>query len=94
VIGFPAGLRRSELASLEVAQRAGAAGWFEQRPDGLAIRLAFSKTDQEAQGDVVGVPYASSKDICPVRAYRAWLGPIRDYGWARLPVHHAARPAK
>jgi hypothetical protein len=73
LIGFAAGLRRSELASLEVAQRAGAAGWIEQRPDGLAIRLAFSKTDQEAQGDVVGVPYASSKDICPVRAYRAWL---------------------
>jgi integrase len=47
--------------------------WIEQRPDGLAIRLAFSKTDQEAQGDVVGVPYASSEDICPARAYRAWL---------------------
>jgi integrase len=31
------------------------------------------KTDQEAQGDVVGVPYASSEDLCPVRAYRAWL---------------------
>jgi integrase len=73
LIGFAAGLRRSELASLEVAQRAGAAGWIEQRPDGLAIRLAFSKTDQEAQGDLVGVPYASSDDLCPVRAYRAWL---------------------
>jgi hypothetical protein len=40
---------------------------------GLAIRLAFSKTDREAQGDVVGVPYASSDDLCPVRAYRGWL---------------------
>jgi hypothetical protein len=48
-----------------------AACWIEQRPDGLAIRLAFSKTDQEPQGDVVGVPYASSEDLCPVRAYRA-----------------------
>jgi integrase len=56
LIGSAAGLRRSELASLEVAQRAGAAtGWINQRPDGLAIRLAFSKTDLEAQGDVVGV---------------------------------------
>jgi hypothetical protein len=36
-----------------------------------AIRLAFSKTDQDAQGD--GVPYAGAEDICPVRAYRAWL---------------------
>jgi hypothetical protein len=73
LIGFAAGLRRSELASLEVAQRDGAAGWIEQMPDGLAIRLAFSKTDQDAQGDTVGVPYAGAEDICPVRAYQAWL---------------------
>jgi hypothetical protein len=51
LIGFAGGLRRSELASLEVRQRDGAAGWIEQMPDGLAIRLAYSKTDQEAIGD-------------------------------------------
>jgi site-specific recombinase XerD len=73
LVGFAAGLRRSELASLEVAPRNGASGWVEQMPDGLAIRLAYSKTDQEAQGDTVGVPYAGAEDICPVRAYRAWL---------------------
>ena len=42
-------------------------------PDGLAIRLAYSKTDQEAIGDTVGVPYAGAEDLCPVRSYRAWL---------------------
>ena len=73
LIGFAGGLRRSELASLEVRQRDGAAGWIEQMPDGLAIRLAYSKTDQEAIGDTVGVPYAGAEDLCPVRAYRAWL---------------------
>ena len=73
LIGFAAALRRAELASLEVRQRDGAAGWIEVMPDGLAIRLAFSKTDQEAQGDTVGVPYAGAEDICPVRAYRAWI---------------------
>jgi len=73
LIGFAGGLRRSELASLEVRQRDGAAGWIEQMPDGLAIRLAYSKTDQEAVGDTVGVPYAGPEDLCPVRAYRAWL---------------------
>jgi len=54
LVGFAGGLRRSELASLEVRQRDGAAGWVEQMPDGLAIRLAYSKTDQEALGDTVG----------------------------------------
>jgi integrase len=73
LIGFAAGLRRAELASLEVTQRDGAAGWIERMPDGLAIRLAFSKTDQEGEGDTVGLPYAGAEDICPVRAYRAWL---------------------
>ncbi len=73
LIGFAGGLRRSELASLEVRQRDGVAGWIEQMPDGLAIRLAYSKTDQEAIGDTVGVPYAGAEDLCPVRSYRAWL---------------------
>ena len=45
-------------------KRDGAAGWVEQLPDGLAIRLAFSKTDREAEGDTVGVPYAGAEDIC------------------------------
>jgi hypothetical protein len=73
LIGFAAGLRGAELASLEISQRKGAAGWIEQMPDGFAIRLAFSKTDQEAIGDTVGVPYGASVDFCPVRAYRGWL---------------------
>ena len=73
LIGFAAGLRRSELATLEVCQRDGVPGWIEQMPDGLAIRLAYSKTDQEAIGDTVGVPYGAAADFCPVHAYRAWL---------------------
>jgi site-specific recombinase XerD len=73
LIGFAAGLRRAELATLEVTPRAGAPGWIEVMPEGLAIRLAYSKTDQEAIGDTVGVPYGAAADFCPVRAYQAWL---------------------
>lgn len=29
--------------------------------DGLAIRLAYSKTDQEAIGDTIGAPYAAAR---------------------------------
>lgn len=52
-------------------------------PDGLAIRLAYSKTDQEAIGDTIGVPYAGAEDLCPVRAYRAWL---ERSGFAEGPI--------
>jgi hypothetical protein len=43
-----------------MARRAGSS----KRPDGLAIRLAFSKTDQGAVGETVGVPYAGDPGIC------------------------------
>jgi Phage integrase, N-terminal SAM-like domain len=50
LIGFAAALRRSELASLEVAQRDGASGWIEESVEGLIIHIARSKTDRRAKG--------------------------------------------
>ncbi|TXN40022.1 site-specific integrase [Methylobacterium sp. WL7] len=67
-----AALRRSELAELEVARKDGAA-WIEERPDGLVVHLARSKTDQQAEGVEIGVPYGSNIETCPVRSYRAWI---------------------
>ena len=76
LVGFAAALRRSELAGLEVARRDGAA-WVEERPDGLVIHLARSKTDQQAEGAEIGVPYGSNMETCPVRSYRAWIKAAR-----------------
>lgn len=73
LVGFAAGLRRSELASLEVAPREGAAGWIKQMPDGLAIRLAYSKTDQDAQGDTVASPMPGRRTSARcARTGRGW----------------------
>lgn len=72
LIGFGAALRRSELAALEVSPNGGA-GWIEETPDGLTIHLGASKTDQEGEGAVVGVPFGTNHETCPVRAYKAWL---------------------
>jgi hypothetical protein len=44
-------------------------------PDGLAIRLAYSKSDHDAQCDTVGVPYARAENLCPERSGIA-EGPI------------------
>ncbi len=73
LVGFGAALRRSELAGLEVAQREGAAGWIQETPDGLAIHLGVTKTDQTGEGDVIGIPYGANVETCPVRTYKAWL---------------------
>lgn len=72
LIGFAGALRRTELCSVEVAERPGA-NWIEDSRDGLTLHLARSKGDQEGEGQAVGVPFGSNPSTCPVRAWRAWI---------------------
>ena len=90
LVGFAGGFRRSELVSLDVKD-------LDFTGDGLAITLRRSKTDQEAAGRKVGIPYGSSLETCPVRSLRAWLeasgidsGPVfRPINW-----HEQIRPTR
>jgi site-specific recombinase XerD len=66
LIGFAGGFRRSELAVLELTD-------VEDTVDGLKILIRRSKTDQEGEGRIIGVPYGSDPRSCPVRAYRKWI---------------------
>jgi len=66
LLGFAGAFRRSELVALDVADVA-------ERPEGLAVTIRRSKTDQEGAGRTVGIPYGSHYESCPVRALRAWL---------------------
>jgi integrase len=66
LIGFAGAFRRSELAGLSVAN-------VEFTNDGVVINLPRSKTDQEGEGYIKGIPYGSTPSTCPVRALRAWL---------------------
>jgi site-specific recombinase XerD len=65
LLGFAGAFRRSELISLD---------WEHvgERPDGLAIRLPWSKTDPEGEGELKGIPYGRHPVSCPVLALRAW----------------------
>ncbi|WP_407122843.1 hypothetical protein [Bradyrhizobium sp. STM 3561] len=72
LIGFAGGLRRNELAAIEVLARPGA-DWIEEGPDGLTIHLVRSKGDQEGEGQAIGIPPGMHRSTCPVRAWRAWL---------------------
>jgi integrase len=66
LLGFAAALRRSELAALRVEDLR-----FEKR--GLIVAIRRSKTDQEAKGVEIAVPYVASRSLCAVRAVKAWL---------------------
>jgi site-specific recombinase XerD len=66
LLGFAGGFRRSELVALDVED-------LEETDHGLGVRLRRSKTDQEAEGDVKGIPWGSHLETCPVRAVRSWL---------------------
>lgn len=66
LVGFAGGLRRSELVGFDVDD-------VEQRERGLVLRLGRSKTDQEGEGQIVGIPRGRHEETCPVRALRRWL---------------------
>jgi len=66
LVGFAGGFRRSELVGLDVEA-------ITFVPQGLVVRLAHSKTDQDGQGRDIGIPAGTRPDTCPVRALRAWL---------------------
>lgn len=66
LLGFASGLRRSELAALDLAD-------VERRPEGVVLRIARSKTDQNGAGRRLGVFRGKHRLTCPVRALAAWV---------------------
>jgi site-specific recombinase XerD len=66
LVGFAGGFRRSEIVNLDVED-------VSETADGLVIRIRRSKTDPEAKGTTVALPYGSTAATCPVRSYRAWI---------------------
>jgi integrase len=63
-LGFAGAFRRSELLALEVAD-------LTESPDGLRVVIRRSKTDPEAQGQEIAIPYGTQ--LRPVEALQAWL---------------------
>ena len=66
VVGYAGGMRRAELAGLDIAD-------VDSAPEGLLVHLRRSKTDPEAKGRRVEIVYGNHPDTCPARAYRAWI---------------------
>jgi len=66
LIGFAGAFRRSELVAIKREHCV-----FDVH--GLSIYIPFSKTDQEGEGRIVDIPFASDEQFCPVRMLRKWI---------------------
>lgn len=71
LLAFTSALRRSELAALDLAD-------LEPDPAGLVVHVRRSKTDQDGEGDYLGIPYAGRSQLCAVRAVQAWTARLAD----------------
>lgn len=72
LVGFSAALRRSELCDLDVADVA-------VSPEGLAVRVRRSKSDQEGEGATIAVG-RTGRDTCPAQAFERWLAALAEAG--------------
>ncbi len=83
VVGFASAMRRSEIVAIEVEH-------IDNTEDGIRLLIPRSKTDQEAEGRVVGLPWGSHPETCPVRTLRRWMAVARiDHGPVFLTVDRA-----
>ena len=87
LFGFAGALRRSELVALDVED-------VSEDDDGLRLVLRRSKTDQEAEGAIRGLPYGSHPATCPVRAWRRWLDGVGHHDRAGVSLGRSSRPAR
>ncbi|WP_035854170.1 site-specific integrase [Cryptosporangium arvum] len=66
VLGFSMMVRRSELVALNTL------GDLTDTRDGVDVLIRWSKTDQDAIGELVAVHYGAHPRTCPVRLLGAW----------------------
>ena len=66
LLGFAGGMRRSELAALDVED-------LTEVDEGLDVLIRWSKTDQEGASRTIGIPRGRHPETCPVIAVQRWL---------------------
>jgi integrase len=73
LFGWAGALRRNELAGLAVSD----VRW--DRDDGLHLVIRSSKTDPEAEGAVVAVPFGRKAATCGPCLWARWAGLLAGY---------------
>ncbi len=79
VLGFAMMARRSELVAIETSD-------LTENTDGLTVAVRMSKTDQDAEGDDVMIPFGSHPETCPVLLVRAWRALLDERGFGDGPL--------
>lgn len=79
LLGFAIMGRRSEIASLDIAD-------ITEHSEGIEVLIRVSKTDQQAEGSVLAVPYGENPMTCPVVAVQAWLAALQRRGVTSGPL--------
>lgn len=74
LLGFNIMGRRSEISRLDLSDVASVG------EEGVTVYIRYSKTDQEAKGASVPVPYGQHAQTCAVRAVRAWTDLLAAHG--------------
>ena len=83
LIGFAGGLRRSELAAINLID-------FERVREGIILTIRRSKTDQDGVGRRIGIPFGRTIH-CPVRALENWLSAARIEDGPVFPARRSTR---
>jgi len=73
VMGWVGAFRRSELAALTLVDVT------RHEEDGLHVMVRVSKTDPEAQGQVLALPYAQRPVLCAPCAWARWQAVINAW---------------
>jgi len=74
--------RRSELHEIDI-------GDLEFTTEGMLVHIRRSKTDQQAKGRTVAVPYGVHPESDPVRLTQAWLTVLAEHGITDGPLLRA-----
>ncbi|MEV4324295.1 hypothetical protein AB0J37_18845 [Microbispora rosea] len=81
-VGYAAMTRRIELHNLNIED-------LTFLREGLEVFIAMSKTDRDARGVSVPLPYGSHPGTCPVLVESAWLEILAEQGITSGPVFRA-----
>lgn len=73
VLGIAMFGRRSEMVALELDD-------LSETSEGLVVLVRKSKTDQDAKGREIPIPYGQHAATCPVRVMRAWVATLAEHG--------------
>jgi integrase len=90
LVGYASACRRSEVVAFDVED-------LKFTREGITLAIRKSKTDQEAQGQMIAVQYLQGSPYFPVLALRAWLtaagiksGPVfRRISKSGRVIHHS-----